>query len=252
MSFDFSLLLDLVIIGLLAATIGYAVVLNRQLTQLRESRGELETLVRGFAEATARAEVGVKAMKKTAGEAGEALQATIEKGQAMRDEVQLMIETADSLATRLENAVSVSRTAGPAAAPPRPAAPSQPLRPPPLAPTAHMAASSSLGGAVMGGGSMGGGMGGGGMGGGGMGGGGMMAGASLSGGPSRPSGPGVAPPAPQRPAAAEPSLRGEAPRRPASHGDDLEPPADGPTPRENQDALSRAERELLQAIENMR
>ncbi|HYD30404.1 MAG TPA: DUF6468 domain-containing protein [Azospirillaceae bacterium] len=216
MTFDFSLLLDLVIVGLLVATITYAVILNRQLTQLRESRGELEMLVRGFAEATSRAEVGVKAMKKTAGEAGEALQSTIEKAHSLRDELQLIIETADSLANRLESATSGRGTAAAVSPPPRPAG--QPLRPPPAAGVQPLSPTTSS----------------------------------------------MAPAPAQRPAVAaalgvlrgEPApghaARGDAPLRPPGYDDeDQEMPAK-PASREEQEALTRAERELLQAIENMR
>lgn len=212
MTFDFSLVLDLLIIGLLVATITYAVVLNRQLTQLRESRGELESLVRGFAEATMRAEAGVKAMKKTAGESGEALQATIEKAVGLRDELQLMIETADSLANRLENA---TRGGGASVPPARPAAPAQPLRPPPAAGVQPLTAG------------------------------------PLSAGPAPASGPPRAADALR----ADPTVgsRGEGPRRlPSFDDEDAEPAPTAPAPREDQEALTRAERELLQAIENMR
>lgn len=101
-----ALALDVVIIGLLAATIVYAVLLNRQIIRLRDSRGELQTLIKGFNEATARAEAGVKGMKRAAGEAGEGLQKAIDRAQLLRDELQLIIETGDALATRLEGAAS--------------------------------------------------------------------------------------------------------------------------------------------------
>jgi uncharacterized protein YoxC len=119
------LILDVSIIALLVATIAFAVRLNRQLTTLRDSKAELEALVRGFAEATERAETGVESMKKLAQESGERLQKTVERAQAIRDELQFMVETADSLAGRLEGAISGQRAAGPA----RPAAPLTATRP---------------------------------------------------------------------------------------------------------------------------
>jgi hypothetical protein len=126
------LLLDVVIVGLLAATIVYAVILNRKLTGLRDSKAELQELVKGFAEASARAEAGVKSMKKVAQEAAESLQPSIDKAGILRDELKMMIETADSLASRLEGtasaaakpraaeatpAASIGRTASPRPAP---------------------------------------------------------------------------------------------------------------------------------------
>jgi len=114
-----TLILDVVIAGLLIATIVYAVILNRQLINLRESRGEMEGLIRSFNEATARAEAGIKSMKRTATETGEGLQRTVERAQALRDELQFMIEAADALARRLADTPASGRgAAAPAAAPP--------------------------------------------------------------------------------------------------------------------------------------
>lgn len=109
-----ALVLDLAIVALLVATIGYAVTLNRQLSRLRDSRAELEELVRGFAEATERAEAGVQGMRRMAAESGEKLQKTVDRAQAIRDELQFMTEAADSLAARLEGAVGQGRPAQPA------------------------------------------------------------------------------------------------------------------------------------------
>ena len=68
-----TLILDLVIAGLLVATIVYAIQLNRQLIKMREGRSEMEGLIRSFNEATTRAETGIKAMRRAAAETGEGL-----------------------------------------------------------------------------------------------------------------------------------------------------------------------------------
>ncbi len=98
-----SLILDLVIVGLLAATIAYAIILNKQIIKLRESRGEMAELIQGLNEAMTKAETGVRGLKKTASDTGEDLQRTVNKAQTLRDELQFMIEAADTLATRLGN-----------------------------------------------------------------------------------------------------------------------------------------------------
>lgn len=205
MSPTISLILDLVIVGLLAATIAYAIILNKQIVKLRESRGELAELIKGLNEAISGAETSVRGLKKTASETGEDLQRTVNKAQTLRDELEFMIEAADALANRLGSAGEGS--GGRAAA-------------------ARQASGLGSG--------MGSGMGGG-----------------IS---ARPAlGPAVAPrPAPRPlPVAIEdhgdhaddgPPLRAEPPpRRSTASGDSLV--------REGE-SLSRAERELLQAIEN--
>lgn len=129
MSPTVSLILDLVVAGLLIATIVYAVILNRQLIDLRESRGEMEALIRSFGDATSRAEAGIKTMKRTAAETGENLAKTVERAQALRDELHFLIEAADSLAQKLAEAPSSARQAAPPS-PARQAAPSAPPRRP--------------------------------------------------------------------------------------------------------------------------
>lgn len=98
-----SLILDLVIVGLLAATIAYAIILNKQIIKLRESRGEMAELIHGLNEAMSKAETGVRGLRKAASDTGEDLQRTVTKAQTLRDELQFMIEAADTLATRLGN-----------------------------------------------------------------------------------------------------------------------------------------------------
>lgn len=96
-----SLILDLVIVGLLAATIAYAIILNKQIVKLRESRGEMVELIQGLNEAMAKADTGVRGLKKAAADTGEDLQRTVAKAQTLRDELEFMIEAADALANRL-------------------------------------------------------------------------------------------------------------------------------------------------------
>ncbi|HSK41547.1 MAG TPA: DUF6468 domain-containing protein [Arenibaculum sp.] len=111
-----ALVLDLAIVGLLVATIAYAINLNRRLVHLRDSKAELDELVRGFAEAAERAEAGVHGMKQMAADAGDRLQKTVDRAQGIRDELQFMVEAADSVATRLEGTIAQPRPAAPAAA----------------------------------------------------------------------------------------------------------------------------------------
>ena len=105
MTITFPLILDILIVILLSATIGFAIVLNRRLSRLRDNKAELDDLVKGFADAAGRAEVSVAGMKETAAKSADVLQKSIDRAQALRDELQFMIEAADSLASRLESSV---------------------------------------------------------------------------------------------------------------------------------------------------
>ncbi len=124
MSPTISLILDALIAGLLVATIIYAIQLNRHLIQLRESRGEMEGLIRSFNEATSRAEAGIKSIRHAATETGEGLQRSVERAQVLRDELQFLVEAADSLARRLAETPSHVK-AGHAHAAPQQQAPSR-------------------------------------------------------------------------------------------------------------------------------
>ena len=134
---NLSILLDVVVACLLVATIVLAVLLNRRLDRLRDGRAELAETVRSLAEATQKAEVAIRGLRQTASEAGDALQRRIDKAGSLRDELQLIAETADRLASRIEGAAG--RTARPAqtsdkAAPDKPATNNQGADKPAAAP----------------------------------------------------------------------------------------------------------------------
>jgi hypothetical protein len=202
MTITFPLILDILIVILLSATIGFAIVLNRRLSRLRDNKAELDDLVKGFADAAGRAEVSVAGMKETAARSADVLQKSIDRAQALRDELQFMIEAADSLASRLEGSVgahTVRATAGPAPAPIKANA-----RP---APSADPGLRASMPGSI-----------------------------------------------PQRPADPPPVRRGAAPASlnpPEPHAEAPAPAVKPPSP-PPQEARSRAERELLRALENLR
>ncbi len=102
----FSLAVDLLITGLLIATIIFAWRLNGRLKVLRENREELAATVAAFNEATQRAETSIGQLKRASSEAAEQLQAAINKARSSQDELVMMLETADSLARRLEQGSS--------------------------------------------------------------------------------------------------------------------------------------------------
>jgi hypothetical protein len=132
-------ILDLVVILLLIPTIIYAGILNRRLGALRRSREELAKIVASFNDATLRAEAGIPKLKKATTEANSILKDRVEKAQTLRDDLAFMVERAEELATRLENAVRAARNDGltamapPAAAAPAyvPAAAGRSMEPPP-------------------------------------------------------------------------------------------------------------------------
>lgn len=105
------LLINIIVICLLIPTIVFAVVLNKRLEILRNSRADLGRLIEAFNDATTRAESGIPKLKQAADSAGGLLRDQIQKAQTLRDDMAFMIERADSVALRLEKAIdSVPRS----------------------------------------------------------------------------------------------------------------------------------------------
>ena len=108
----FNLVLDVVLIGLLAAALKYAVKLTAQLSDMREGRLEMEKFIGSFNATVARAESGILGLKNASRTYGDDLERLIEKGQLLRDELTFLTESVDVIANRLSQSASqVSRAA---------------------------------------------------------------------------------------------------------------------------------------------
>ncbi len=100
-----SLGLDIAFAVLLVITIGYAIVLNRKLGNLRRHKEELEQLAATFSQSTARADDSIQRLKRTTDE----LQRGIEKAQGLRDDLTFLIDRGSLAADRLEDGVRGAR-----------------------------------------------------------------------------------------------------------------------------------------------
>lgn len=97
------LFINIVVICLLVPTIVFAIILNKRLEILRNSRADLGRLIEAFNDATTRAESGIPRLKQAADSAGSLLREQIQKAQTLRDDMAFMIERADMIVRRLEN-----------------------------------------------------------------------------------------------------------------------------------------------------
>ncbi len=100
-----SLVIDIVVALLLVVTIGYAVVLNKRLGNLRKDRGELEKLAVNFHTSTERADESIDRLRTSV----RGLQEQIEKAESMRDDLIFLTERGGTAADRLEEMVRLSR-----------------------------------------------------------------------------------------------------------------------------------------------
>ncbi|MEQ8194601.1 MAG: DUF6468 domain-containing protein [Rhodospirillales bacterium] len=110
-----SLALDILVAGLLAVTICYAMVLNRKISTLRRDKAELEKMATAFNAATTKAEQSIKKLKSTAGELSEQM----DKARSLRDDLVFLTERGTSAADRLEDMVRTARDSEPGSAAPR-------------------------------------------------------------------------------------------------------------------------------------
>lgn len=104
-----NLILNVVILVLLGLTIVYAARLSLQLKRLRDSRSDLDRVVRELIKNLDRADRTVAGLKESAREAGGDLQSAIDRAIAISDELQLITDSGDRLAARLESLVGAAR-----------------------------------------------------------------------------------------------------------------------------------------------
>jgi hypothetical protein len=119
------LVFDLLILAALVVTIRQALRLNRDFARMQADRQAFETLITSLNIAASRAESAIKSLKEAAIEGGDTLQDKINKGRDLAHELDIMIQAADSLATRLSTAAEGRHAATPRSAPvaaPAPAA----------------------------------------------------------------------------------------------------------------------------------
>ena len=109
MSFSLGMILDVTLVVLLGATIGYCVALHRRLGELRAAQSELPKLIDNFIEATRRAEAGIAGLKAASAATADEIGPKLGEAQVLREELAFMIDHGGKLADRLEAAVRVAR-----------------------------------------------------------------------------------------------------------------------------------------------
>ena len=132
---EWSLVVDGFLAVLLLVTLIYVARLHKRLGQLRDSRQEFETLITRFTQATEQADRALANVKAAAAAEGQELQATIDRGRGLREDLAFMTDKATGLADQLEASISRARNGGqrPAAAASRAAPSATPPRATPSA-----------------------------------------------------------------------------------------------------------------------
>jgi hypothetical protein len=107
-----TLVLDVVLAVLLAATLVYAVVLNRRLVALRDARAEMQGLMASLAASTEQAGSGLESLKVHAEQQGERLRRAADGAKGLADDLAFLVERGTALADRLDGALGAARVAG--------------------------------------------------------------------------------------------------------------------------------------------
>ena len=98
-------LLDIALIGLLAATLFHAMRLERALGVLKRDRAALEELVRAFNASTHQAEAGVERLRGAVDGAGRQIASQIEAAGVLKADLTFLNERGEQLADRLDRLV---------------------------------------------------------------------------------------------------------------------------------------------------
>ena len=102
-------LLEIALIGLLAATLFQALRRERALGVLKRDRAALEDLVRGFNSSTRAAEQGVERLHEAADGAGRVIARQIEGASGLKDDLQFLMDRGNRLADQLDHLVRAAR-----------------------------------------------------------------------------------------------------------------------------------------------
>jgi len=103
------LIFDSIILVLLGITIVYAARLSVYFRRFRDSRSDLEKLIKELSQNITRAEAAIADMRDTAEHSGRHLQNILDESKFLCDELRFMNESGDNLATRLEKLAERNR-----------------------------------------------------------------------------------------------------------------------------------------------
>ena len=103
-------LLDIIMISLLTLTIGFCWKLNNKIVELKDSRKDLNDLVKTFDIAIIKTHKSIADLKVMSKQSSVDLQLYVKKASELLEDLSFMNDSAGNLADRLENAISTARS----------------------------------------------------------------------------------------------------------------------------------------------
>ena len=114
MHFTLGIAVELALIGLLAITLVYCIVLERRLAGVRKGQESIKAVIGELDTAITNAGASIRALKATAAGAAEQLDDRLSRARSIIDELSLLTASGDRIAQRFDRAAdesAVSRTA---------------------------------------------------------------------------------------------------------------------------------------------
>jgi len=102
-------ILEIALLGLLAATLFHAIRLERALGVLKRDRAALEQMIAGFNTSTRQAEAGIERLRGAADGAGRQIARHLEEARALKDDLTFLMDRGGRLADRIDTLVRSGR-----------------------------------------------------------------------------------------------------------------------------------------------
>ena len=93
-----NLIFEVFLAVLLCTAIGYGIILNRRIKELRKDQDNLDKLAKNFAKATSRAEASIQQLKVTSDATSQALDRAIKQASGIREDLMYLMERGEKLA----------------------------------------------------------------------------------------------------------------------------------------------------------
>lgn len=104
-----NVLLNMLLVGLLCATIGYCYILNRRIKTLQDSKSDLANLLQHFDESTVKASETIIAMQTASKKIGDNIQMRIDKANYLLDDLSYSLDKGNKLINQLEASFAIQR-----------------------------------------------------------------------------------------------------------------------------------------------
>jgi chaperonin cofactor prefoldin len=110
MSEYINLFFDIVVVTALSVTIFYCLQLSRYFKEMQAEREAFKLLIQSMDKASERAETAIKALKKNVTQSSDELQEKTGKARGLTEELEIIIQAGDTLASRLEELAKAEKT----------------------------------------------------------------------------------------------------------------------------------------------